>query len=302
MHDVFISYSSKDQKIADAVVNILESHKIKCWIAYRDAEAGGEYAVSIINAIKSSKVCVLIFSHESNRSTHVLNEVNSCVNHGVTIIPFRVADVMMHDAIEYYLGKTHWLDALTAPLEAHIHKLADRINAIAGKVSPVGANGSGDKAGYPVQIDLSDHGVFHDPSTPETWASLRVVEASENEVSISIGFNNLAPMLAGYYVKLYNESWQTHYREGCLLTFRLAGNASGAILTLEIKGKDKNIVKAIPLEVSEEGAQHMIPLAKITKRPEALAEMTELVFLFHSGSGLVCISDMWITKGCFREG
>jgi len=136
MHDVFISYSSQDQMIADAIINILENKKIKCWIAYRDAGAGDEYAVSIIRAIKNSKVCVLILSHESNASKHVLNEINSCVNHGVSIIPFKIAEVMLHEAIEYYLGKTHWLDAITAPLEAHIIKLADRIEMFVAKDSP----------------------------------------------------------------------------------------------------------------------------------------------------------------------
>jgi len=133
MNEVFISYSSKDQKIADAVVNILEGKKIKCWIAYRDAGAGNEYAVSIVKAIKNSKVCVLLLSHESNNSKHVLNEINSCVNHGISIIPFKIADVMVHEAIEYYLGRTHWLDAITAPLEAHINRLADRINTFIAK-------------------------------------------------------------------------------------------------------------------------------------------------------------------------
>jgi hypothetical protein len=133
MHDVFISYSSRDQVIADAIVNILENQKIKCWIAYRDAEAGGEYAVSIIRAIKNCKLCVFILSHESNTSKHVLNEINSCVNYGISIIPFKIADVMLHEAIEYYLGKTHWLDALTVPLEVHIIKLADRIQILIDK-------------------------------------------------------------------------------------------------------------------------------------------------------------------------
>jgi len=133
MHDIFISYSSQDQKIADAVVNIMENQKIKCWIAYRDAEAGSEYAVSIIRAIKNCKACILILSHESNTSKHVLNEINSCVNHGISILPFRIADVMLHEAIEYYLGKTHWLDAITPPLEVHINKLADRVKTFVDK-------------------------------------------------------------------------------------------------------------------------------------------------------------------------
>ena len=133
MHDIFISYSSKDQKIADAIINILETQKIKCWIAYRDAEAGDDYAGSIVRAIRNCKACVLVFSSESNQSKHVLNEINSCVNYEKLIIPFRIADVLLHDALEYYLGRTHWLDALTQPLEEHIHKLVERLNTIIQK-------------------------------------------------------------------------------------------------------------------------------------------------------------------------
>jgi hypothetical protein len=130
MHDVFISHASQDKNIADAIINILETRRIKCWIAYRDAVAGDDYAGSIVRAIKNSKACVLIFSSESNQSKHVFNEVNSCVNYGKVIIPFRIVDVLMHETLEYYLSRTHWLDALTYPLEEHINKLADRLDGL----------------------------------------------------------------------------------------------------------------------------------------------------------------------------
>ena len=133
MHEVFISYSNKDQNLADAVVSILEASRIKCWIAYRDACVGEDYAASIIRAIKDCKACVLILSEKSNESKHVLSEINSCVNYGVTIIPLRIADVMFGDALEYYLGKTHWLDALTDPIEEHINRLGERINILLKK-------------------------------------------------------------------------------------------------------------------------------------------------------------------------
>ena len=35
-HDVFISYSSKNKNIADAIVADLEQNNIKCWYAPRD--------------------------------------------------------------------------------------------------------------------------------------------------------------------------------------------------------------------------------------------------------------------------
>ena len=62
MHDVFISHSSIDANIANAVCHKMEENGIRCWIAPRDVNPGDDWASSITNAIKSSKVFVLIFS------------------------------------------------------------------------------------------------------------------------------------------------------------------------------------------------------------------------------------------------
>jgi hypothetical protein len=186
MHDVFISYSSQDQKIADAVVNILESQKIKCWIAYRDAEAGDDYAVSIIRAIKTSKVCVLILSRESNSSKHVLSEINSCVNNGVSIMPFKISDVMLNEAIEYYLGKTHWLDAITPPLELHMNKLADRLKTLIGKEQIT--NTATDTS--PVTADEATHKVDKFTTRMVKYEELVVLGYNADKIAIQLVEND----------------------------------------------------------------------------------------------------------------
>ncbi len=51
-HDVFISFSFKDQGLAEALVNILSSkHGISCWICTRDIEGGKRYKKLIPEAI-----------------------------------------------------------------------------------------------------------------------------------------------------------------------------------------------------------------------------------------------------------
>lgn len=127
MYDVFISYSSKDKTYADAIIHTLEEHGIKCWIAYRDATPGEKYSSSIIAAIRETKVFLLIFSKNSKASVHVKNEINFATKVGSVIIPFRVEDVVPDDSLEYYLGATHWLEALTKPLQNHILRLKDTI-------------------------------------------------------------------------------------------------------------------------------------------------------------------------------
>ena len=128
MHDLFISYSHKDKQIATTVLSILEQNGIKCWIDYRDAMPGNSFGASIVHAIKACNFFVIILSQASGDSVHVLNEVNSAVKAGKTIIPFKIDGSEISEGMEYYLGKTHWMEALTPPMEAHIKQLVATIN------------------------------------------------------------------------------------------------------------------------------------------------------------------------------
>jgi hypothetical protein len=129
-HDVFISYSSKNKVIADAVCARLEENKIRVWFAPRDVAPGKDYASEIIQAIDQCKIFILIWSEESNKSQHILNEINHAFNQNITVIPFRIDNVIPTESLEYYIGRTHWLDAITPPLEQHLSRLSDSVKAI----------------------------------------------------------------------------------------------------------------------------------------------------------------------------
>jgi hypothetical protein len=53
--DVFVSYASQDGAVANSVVENLEQHGIKCWIARRDVKPGAQYADAIVRAINEAK-------------------------------------------------------------------------------------------------------------------------------------------------------------------------------------------------------------------------------------------------------
>jgi len=131
--DVFISHSSKNKKVADAVTSGLESRGIRCWIAPRDIVPGEDYAKQIINGIQNTKVFILIFSKDANHSNFVLKEVERAVSHGIAIIPFRIEDFMPTDSMELYISSAHWLDAITPDMKNHIKKLGDATFAILDK-------------------------------------------------------------------------------------------------------------------------------------------------------------------------
>jgi hypothetical protein len=123
-HDVFLSYSSQDKPVADAVCAGLEAHKLRCWIAPRDVLPGQEWAQTIVEAIQDSRVVVIIFSAKANSSKQVLREVERGVNTSKIIVPFRIEDVVPSKSMEYYLSVPHWLDAMSGPMEQHIQRLA----------------------------------------------------------------------------------------------------------------------------------------------------------------------------------
>lgn len=129
-HDVFICHSSSDSALANAICSTLEQHRIRCWMAPRDVLPGSDYAESILSAISGSRLALLVFSANSNRSAHVHREIERCVGHGIPILPFRVADVVPSPALEYFISNAHWLDAVTPPLERHLQHLVGTVQLL----------------------------------------------------------------------------------------------------------------------------------------------------------------------------
>ena len=116
-HDVFISYSSKDKPIADGVCANLESAGIRCWIAPRDITPGEDWPTAITRAISQSRVMVLVFSASSNSSEDVGREIILAANSRLVIIPFKIENVEPEPGKQYYLARTHWLDAINPPTQ-----------------------------------------------------------------------------------------------------------------------------------------------------------------------------------------
>jgi hypothetical protein len=138
---IFLSYSSKDKLVADAICSRLENQNIRCWIAPRDVKPGSDYSNQIADALESATIMVMVFSSDSNNSRHVKSEIDRAFSLGKIIIPFRVENVELDKGLAYYLAKTHWLDAVTKPLEQHIDRLATTIRQVSGAEEPERAQG-----------------------------------------------------------------------------------------------------------------------------------------------------------------
>ena len=136
--DVFISHhTSSSLHITEAICNSLESNGIKCWYAPRDTV--GDYASSIVDAIYSCRVFVLVLNKESSYSEDVLNEINLAVDRmraseDISILPFHISKDEISGKAKYYLGRMHWIDAIDPPMMDRIKELTNKVQTYLGKV------------------------------------------------------------------------------------------------------------------------------------------------------------------------
>lgn len=142
MREVFISYKSNDPElgnndgtVAKELCEALEAAGISCWIAPRDIEPGKRYGLAIMEAIKSCKVMLVVFSRYANESEHIATEVEKAFTRRIDIIPFNIDGTSPGLEMEYYLGRPQWIDAaddyhkgIPALIAALRHKLGERDN------------------------------------------------------------------------------------------------------------------------------------------------------------------------------
>jgi hypothetical protein len=114
-HDVFISYSSKDQKVVEALSHYLEERGIRCFVAYRDIPKGKVWATVITEAIENCQMMVVVFSKDFNISEQVDREIELCAEEKKPILTFRIQDEAFKGAKKYYLKNLNWIDAFPNP-------------------------------------------------------------------------------------------------------------------------------------------------------------------------------------------
>ena len=141
-YDVFISYSSKDQKVVEGLCAYLEQYKIRCFVAYRDIPRGVVWAKAIVEALDESRMMVVVFSNHFNDSDQVDREIELASEDKKPILTFRVTKDAFKGAKKYYLKNINWIDAFPNPSEVfgcvveNVAKLLG-LNVLQGQSKPI---------------------------------------------------------------------------------------------------------------------------------------------------------------------
>jgi hypothetical protein len=117
---VFVSHSSKNKRLAAAVVAELESNGIRCWFAPRDIRPGDpNYGGAILDGLSSCKAMLLLLTEPSNSSQHVMKESERAVNRNLPILVVRFQPIEVSRDLEYYVSSAQFLDATEEPTQKH---------------------------------------------------------------------------------------------------------------------------------------------------------------------------------------
>lgn len=172
---IFISHSSKDAETAQKLCEFMEQNGIDCFLAPRDIRAGYEYAAEIVEGVDRSDGVLLILSEASNRSPHVLREVERAVTRSIPILVYKIEEVTLSKSMEYFLMTHQWMNSGQNSYE-DILKNIEKLKK--GSEKPIQQN--------PVQETT-----FSEPkknNKKKLWAAVAVIAAvAVLAVGISIG-------------------------------------------------------------------------------------------------------------------
>ena len=124
---VFISYASQDAAVANSIVENLERHGLRCWVAPRDVKPGARYADAIVRAINEASALVLVLSANAIGSDHVAREIERAASKHKQVIAFRIDAMPLSPELEYFLSNSQWIDVPALGTPAALKKLAEAV-------------------------------------------------------------------------------------------------------------------------------------------------------------------------------
>ncbi len=110
MTSVFISYSRKNQLIAQQIAHELQARQHDVWLDTSSIRAGEQWDQSIAAAIQAQTAFVILLSPDSVKSAEVENEFNTALSHAKTIFPIYIQATIPKGSFKYKLSRLQCLD------------------------------------------------------------------------------------------------------------------------------------------------------------------------------------------------
>ncbi|MCF7925608.1 MAG: toll/interleukin-1 receptor domain-containing protein [Candidatus Izimaplasma sp.] len=126
--DVFISYRSTEQEIANQVIDTIESDGFTCWISSRNLRPNDNenYWTNIEDAITKASIFLVITSESAMVSPDVRRELDIAMKLKKARLEFKIDDTKHTSTFKYFFDGYKWIDAVNSFDEA-LKELRTRI-------------------------------------------------------------------------------------------------------------------------------------------------------------------------------
>ena len=166
-HDVFISYSRKDEELVKKIRAALTQANISYWIDKEEIKRGTSYAKAISQAVYNSKILLFIWSEHSNNSENTANEISLALEFEKNIVPFKISKKLGPSDMTYHLLKLDRIDA--CPFESHhIQELVASIAQCLGRGLTPSSTTSGTSGSTPISNTFTSSSTASNTSKMET--------------------------------------------------------------------------------------------------------------------------------------
>lgn len=157
----FICYATPDIEEVEHIVGWLERSGITCWMAPRDVRPGSNYAESIVDAIQSAELLIVLLSSHANASPHVANEIERAVHYRKSIVPVRIAEVEPSRSIELHLSTRQWVEMWGTPeiRQRGVERLVESLQEVLKSHLPAAVQAPDKYPGASVQVGPRDEPV-----------------------------------------------------------------------------------------------------------------------------------------------
>jgi hypothetical protein len=131
-HKLFVSFAPADRLNTEKLVETLERHEVRCWIAPRDIPFGINSGLAIAEAIRATRATLLLLPSQGDCPSSMLREVETALAAGKRLVPVRFSEREPCPELIHYVRRIQWADLFNvkAGSEENEHRLIETLRQI----------------------------------------------------------------------------------------------------------------------------------------------------------------------------
>lgn len=137
MKDVFISFHTPDQQVAETIMQYLENNGLSCFFAPRNMPGGTVFCEELVKELESCKVLLLVFSDATHASRYVPLELQIAFDGEPNCLPVFIEQCEPRGSFKLLLSSLHRINAFDGEIKEFLPAILDATKQLLPKEEEV---------------------------------------------------------------------------------------------------------------------------------------------------------------------